>query len=155
MKKKILIILDNIRSAYNVGAIFRTADSLGKVCLIYVCGISPTPENIKVLKTSLGAENSVFWTYFATLDKALNQARGKGYHLYILEQTNKAVKYNKIKFPSKCAIVVGNEIDGVNLIKTRNILSIEIPMYGTKKSLNVEVATAILIYQIYNSWEIT
>lgn len=146
--KKIIIVCDNIRSAFNIGAIFRTADSLGSICEIYLCGISPTPQNNKVTKTSLGAENSVKWKYYNTLSKAISDIKKNSIPIYVLEQTSKSINYKKVEYPDNLALVVGNEIDGVNLIEVKDEIFIEIPMCGIKESLNVEVATAIILYHL-------
>jgi 23S rRNA (guanosine2251-2'-O)-methyltransferase len=120
---KIFVIVDNVRSAYNVGSIFRTADGAGS-CEILLCGISPTPEHLKVGKTALGATETVAWKYFKTTQEAITYLKEKG-------------------------IVLGHETEGVNrdiLEKSDKIVSI--PMRGSKNSLNVASAAAIILYEI-------
>lgn len=154
MKNRMIIVCDNIRSAYNIGALFRTADSLGSICEIYLCGISPTPSNPKVAKTSLGAENSVKWRYFNTLKSAIYEIDNMKIPVYVLEQTKESKKYNEVKYPDQVAIVLGNEIKGVNLFDVSEKEKIEIPMNGIKESLNVEVSAAIVMFHIVNQWKI-
>src|SRR3989344_1716960 len=127
------LILDNIRSAYNVGSIFRTADAAG-VGKIYLCGITPTPAN----KTALGAEATVPWEYNAQTWRLLQRLKREGVHLYALEQSSgsKNLFAFKPKFP--CALILGHERKGVSASLTKYLdATIEIPMYGTKESLNV------------------
>lgn len=146
--QEIYLIINNVRSAYNVGSIFRTADSAG-VTKIYICGISPTPEDAKVLKTSLGAEKSVPWKYCAQARRLLEKLRKAGMQIVALEQSRKSIDYKKFKPKFPLALIAGNEVRGLN----KKILSltdkiIEIPMYGKKESLNVAVAVGIALYKI-------
>lgn len=146
--KKIYIVLDNIRSAYNVGSIFRTADGAGSTELL-LSGITPTPENPKVLKTSLGADKSVRWRYFQTTELALEQLRGEGIPIYAIETDERSIDYRVFDFPSIFAIILGNEKSGISgeiLAKVDSI--IELPMRGKKNSLNVAVCTGIILYKI-------
>ncbi|KKR06182.1 MAG: tRNA/rRNA methyltransferase (SpoU) [candidate division WS6 bacterium GW2011_GWF2_39_15] len=145
---KIYVILDNIRSAYNVGSIFRTADGAGD-CEILLCGISPTPEHIKVFKTALGSTNSVPWKYFKTTQEAVQFIKDKKVPLYSIELTDRAKVYHQLTFPQDLAIVLGHETEGVN----RHILEqsnehIFVPMNGKKESLNVATVAGIVIYEI-------
>lgn len=148
-KQELCLILHNIRSAYNVGSIFRTADGAG-VAKIYLCGISPTPEDIKVLKTSLGTEKTVPWEYHKQTWRLLKQLKECGIKIIALEQTPRSIDYKKFKPKFPLAVLVGGEVKGLN----KKILSyvdkiIEIPMYGKKESLNVAVATGIALYKIW------
>ncbi len=146
------LILHNIRSAYNVGSIFRTADAAG-VSKIYLCGISPTPKEIKVLKTSLGAEKTVPWEYYKQTWRLLEKLKKQGCQIIALEQGRGSVDYRKFKpnppAGGPLALVVGHERKGLS----KKILSyadkiIEIPMHGKKESLNVAVATGIALFKI-------
>lgn len=144
---KRILVLDNIRSAYNVGSIFRTADGAGS-CEIYICGISPTPEHIKVRKTSLGADENISWRYFKTTNEAINELRRNKIPIYSIELSKGAKEYSKIIYPKDVALVFGHEKDGVS----KHILEISdriiyIPMRGVKTSLNVASAAAIVIYE--------
>ncbi|MDO8492802.1 MAG: RNA methyltransferase [bacterium] len=148
MCKTIYLILHNIRSAYNVGSIFRTADGAG-VAKIFICGISPTPEDAKVLKTSLSAEKTVPWEYHAQTWRLLEKLKKDGLQIVALEQAPKSIDYRKFKLKLPLALIVGNEVHGLN----KKILSladkiIEIPMYGKKESLNVAVAIGIALYKL-------
>lgn len=154
-KQEIYLILHNIRSAYNVGSIFRTADAAG-VNKIYVCGYSPTPDDKKVAKTSLGAEKSVPWEYYKQAWRLLEKLQGEKVQIVALEQTKKSVDYRRFKpkfLPAgrqvRLALAVGNEVRGLS----KSILSrvdkiIAIPMYGRKESLNVAVATGIALFKL-------
>ena len=156
-KNNIYLILAGIRSAYNVGSIFRTADGAG-VTKIYLCGITPTPatrdtqqETSKISKTALGAEKSVPWEYHKQTWRLLNELKANGLWLVALEQSKDSKNIFSYKPPRNrnIALIVGNEVKGVN----KKILSladkiVEIPMYGKKESLNVAVATGIALYKI-------
>ncbi len=142
------LILHNIRSAYNVGSIFRTADAAG-VDKIYVCGYSPTPADKKVAKTSLGAEKTVPWEYHKQTWQLLKKLKADGMQIVALEQTKKSVDYRRFKPKFPLALIVGNEVRGLS----KKILAyadkiIAILMYGEKESLNVAVAAGIMMYKI-------
>jgi tRNA G18 (ribose-2'-O)-methylase SpoU len=149
MKKcKIHLLLDNIRSAFNVGSIFRTADALNCV-EIYICGITPYPDNPRVINTALGAEKSVPFEIFDSTVEAVELLQMEGIPVYALEQAEKSKDFSKIEYPDELGIVVGHEREGV----TDEVLEqvdkvIEIPMFGEKNSLNVGVAAAVLMYRI-------
>ncbi len=148
MIKNIYLILHNIRSAYNVGSIFRTADAAG-VGKIYLTGYTPSPLDNKVKKTSLGAEKTVSWEKSGQIAPLLKKLKKSGILVVALEQSKKSIDYRKFKCRYPMALILGNEIKGLN----KKILSyadkiIEIPMYGKKESLNVAVAAGIAIYKI-------
>lgn len=145
---KIFVIVDNVRSAYNVGSIFRTADGAG-CCEILLCGISPTPEHVKVGKTALGATETVAWKYFKTTQEAITDLKEKGIEVLSIETGENAVDYREYEYPNEVGIVLGHETEGVNrdiLEKSDKIVSI--PMRGSKNSLNVASAAAIILYEI-------
>ena len=150
-KQIIYIILHNIRSAYNVGSIFRTADAVG-IAKIYVCGYSPTPNEQRVVKTALGAEKAVPWEQHKQTWRLLKKLSKTGVYVIALEQTDKSkniFKYNFDKINKPIALLIGHERKGLS----REILKfvdavVEIPMYGQKESLNVSVATGIALYEI-------
>ncbi len=147
-EQEVCLILHNIRSAYNVGSVFRTADAAG-VNKIYVCGYSPTPDDKKVAKTSLGAEKFVPWEYQKQTWRLLEKLKAGGVRIAALEQTKKSVDYKKFKPRFPMALIIGNEVRGLSkkiLSHTDNI--IEIPMFGKKESLNVAVAAGIAIFKI-------
>ncbi|HPP64819.1 MAG TPA: TrmH family RNA methyltransferase [Candidatus Paceibacterota bacterium] len=149
---ELIVILDNIRSTYNVGAIFRTADGAG-VKKIYLCGITPTPDNEKVKKVALGAENYINWEKIASNWRLIEKLKKEDYFLIALEQNKKAknlFQLKKIK-KKKIALIVGNEIKGISKkILKRVDLILEIEMTGEKESLNVSVAFGIAIYYLRN-----
>ncbi len=149
---EIVVILDNIRSTYNVGAIFRTADGAG-VKKIYLCGITPTPENSKVKKVALGAENYIYWEKVTSVWRLIEKLKKEDYFLIALEQSKKAKNLFQLKKlkKKKIALVVGNEVRGISKkILKRVDLILEIEMAGKKESLNVSVVFGIVIYYLRN-----
>ena len=145
---KFILILPNIRSGHNVGAMFRTADGAG-VDKIYLTGYSPRPPHPQVDKVSLGAEKSVPWEYIKQSGRLLKKLKSDGYHIVALEQTPKSVTLYRWKPKFPLVLIVGNEKTGV----TKNFLKycdevIDIPMRGEKVSLNVSVASGVVLYHI-------
>lgn len=151
---KAVLILDNIRSQYNVGSIFRTADGAG-VSKIYLCGTTPTPldrfnrEVKEIAKTALGAEKSVTWEYTKTTLLVVRKLKKEGYKIIAIEQSKDSVDYKKVKPKGPTAFVIGNEVEGVSksILKLCDIVA-EIPMKGAKESLNASVATGIALFRI-------
>jgi len=154
--KETILILHNIRSVHNVGAIFRTADAAG-VSRVYLSGYTPTPLDRfgvvrkDIAKTALGAEKTVLWERAKELTKLLAKLKQEHVMLIAIEQGVGAVDYKKVKAPARSAFIVGNEVRGLS----RNILSrcdviAEIPMTGKKESLNVSVATGIGLFRMRN-----
>lgn len=148
-KNNICIVLDDIRSAYNVGSIFRTSDAF-LIDKLYLCGITPTPPNRELLKTALGAEDSVNWQHYQNVFEAIQDLKNKGYSIISIEQVENSVFLNefKIKKNEKYAFIFGNEINGVNqkLIDISDTC-IEIHQFGTKHSFNVSVCAGIVIWE--------
>ena len=147
---KIFAILHNIRSCYNVGAIFRTCDAVA-VEKIYLTGYTPTPERNpeKIKKTALGAEKSVKWEYKRDVRKVIEKLKKEGTKIVALETEKFALPYFKFKPKFPLAILVGNEkrgIDKKTLEKADFVL--KIPMFGEKESLNVAVAFSIVAYYL-------
>jgi tRNA G18 (ribose-2'-O)-methylase SpoU len=144
-------LLDNIRSAWNVGSMFRTADGLG-IRRLHLCGLTPTPENPKVVKTSLGGEKKVAWRQYNDGVKAARELREQGFHLWALEDCPQAEVLTDIgPYTSRgpLLLVVGNEISGVDpgiLELCERVLSI--PMRGVKRSFNAAVAFGIAAYHL-------
>lgn len=145
-----ILILDNIRSAANVGSIFRTADSLAisEICL---CGITAIPPNKEILKSALGATESVKWQYIENIKDAIQTYRLQHFKIVSLEQNQHSIPLEKFVFNANenYAIVVGNEVEGVqSAALDASDFIIEIPQLGIKKSLNVAVATGIVCWEI-------
>ena len=151
-----IAVLDNIRSAHNVGSMFRTADAFG-ITEIYLCGTSPTPidkfnrPRKDIAKVSLGAEKTVPWRYFSSSLRAVNSLKKKGIKILSIEQNENSADIHDIKLyqNTNIALVFGNEVGGVSLKILRVSDKIfEIPMCGKKESLNVSVAFGIAVSQI-------
>lgn len=146
--KEIYLILHNIRSAYNVGSIFRTADAVG-VGKIFIGGYTPSPDNPKVTKTSLGAEKSVAWEKNFNSWKTIEMLKSKGVLVAALEQLESSKDYLKFKPKFPFAVVVGNELKGLSQDILKRCDSVwHIPMDGRKESLNVAIAAAVFMYKI-------
>lgn len=151
-----ILILDNIRSVINVGAIFRTADAIG-IDKIYLLGYTPAPfdrfgrKRTDFQKAALGAENTVNWESVADSLDLIKKIRSDGYQIISLEQSENAIDYKKINTTKKTAVIVGNETEGVSdqIIKLSDIIA-EIPMLGQKESLNVSVSTGIFLFRIFD-----
>ncbi len=150
-KSPLIIIADNVRSMHNVGSIFRTSDAF-LVEKIYLCGITPTPPHREIQKTALGATESVDWQYAENTLDVVNQLKKEGWTILALEQTTNSVMLDKLKIEKgeKIAIVLGNEVEGVNqeVINLCN-KAVEIPQFGTKHSFNVSVSCGIMLWQVY------
>ncbi len=149
-KNKIIVLLDNIRSAYNVGSIFRTADAFLIEC-IFICGYTPPPTHRSVHKTALGAVETVDWMQFENIADAINQLKQNDYTVYAIEQAEQSTALDQVTIPSnkKTAMIFGNEVTGVQ--NEAMLLSdgcIEIPQHGMKHSLNVSVAAGIVLWKL-------
>lgn len=146
-KKEIVVVLDNIKSMYNVGAIFRTCEG-ARVKKMILCGITATPPRDKIYKTSMGTVDLVDWEYFCDTAQAVEKLKNDGYYVIALEQTDNSVHYKKIDYPKPLAIILGHEKNGVS----RKVLkladsAVEIPMYGQANSLNVATSAGIIIFE--------
>lgn len=147
-KRPVILVLDNVRSALNVGSIFRTADAFG-IESVYLCGITACPPHREILKTALGATETVRWKYFSKVEEAALQLKATGYHIAAVEQTDSSVMLNKFIGAEKQALIVGNEIDGVSEEALVHCSSfIEVPQSGAKHSLNVAVCIGIVLWEI-------
>ena len=145
------VIVDNVRSLWNVGSIFRTADACGVERLL-LTGITGCPPRAEISKTALGAERSVAWSYHADGRKALAEARRDGYRPIAIESASGAVPLDAMRWPNRVCLVLGNEVAGVS----ENLLEhcegkVRIPMMGTKQSFNVAVAFGIVAYRVSRS----
>lgn len=148
MKNELILVLDNIRSLYNVGSMFRSADGFG-VAKIYLCGITGTPEQHGVQKVALGAELSVPWEHCPQTWHVVEDLRRRGYRVVGLERAAGAVSLPEVRENPPLALVVGNEIRGLTpALRRRLDAVIEIPMLGTKNSFNVAVACGVALYHL-------
>jgi tRNA G18 (ribose-2'-O)-methylase SpoU len=150
----IYVVLDNIRSCYNVGAIFRTADAVG-VTKIYLTGYTPTPIDRfgrvvpEIAKTALGASARVPWEQVSEIDVVISKLAKEGVMVAAVEQTPAAVSLYETKCSGAVALIFGNEVSGVSPAALEaSQCHIELPMYGTKESLNVSVTAGIVLYEV-------
>lgn len=156
IKQELIIVLPDIRSVYNVGAIFRTADAIG-ASKIYLTGITPQPKDRfgrvrqDIAKAALGSENTVDWEWKKSATNLIKKLKSQGYHIIALEQSKKSVDYKKVKPTGKSVFVVGNEVLGVSkkILDLSDII-VEIPMRGKKESLNVSVSFGIALFRIFD-----
>ncbi len=148
-KISLTVILDNVRSLHNVGAVFRSSDAF-LVEKIYLCGITSTPPHNEIHKTALGAEESVDWEFYENTNEAVLKLKDLGYTILAIEQVENSIFLNEIEIEpnNKYAIILGNEVKGVQQ-DVINLCdgSIEIPQYGTKHSINVSVTAGIVIWE--------
>lgn len=144
----LVLVLDNIRSAHNVGSAFRTADSF-KVDKVYLCGICAVPPSAEIHKSALGAEDSVEWEHVDDTMDAISRLKAEGYTIVSAEQAVSSVMLDKFRPASdeKYAIVFGNEVAGVrqDVVDASDVI-LEIPQYGTKHSLNVSVSVGVILW---------
>ena len=148
-KHQVVVVLDNIRSGLNVGSIFRSADAFAieRLCL---CGITAQPPHREVLKSAIGATDSVHWSYHESSVTAVQALKEAGYHLWGIEQTTESGPLQHSHWEGeKIAVVLGNEVNGIS----QEVLplldkAIEIPQFGTKHSLNVAVCTGIVLWHL-------
>lgn len=153
-RSSVILVVDSVRSLHNVGSMFRTADAFD-VEAIWLCGISATPPNKEIHKTALGAELNVKWRYFERCTDALKELEREGYRVYCVEQTVDSVMVGdfEVDTDAKYALVVGNEVDGVSDEVVEMCMgAIEIPQSGTKHSLNVSVAAAVVLWRFYEAF---
>jgi tRNA G18 (ribose-2'-O)-methylase SpoU len=144
----IVIVLDNIRSAHNVGSAFRTADSF-KIDKVWLCGICAVPPSAEIHKSALGAENSVAWEHVDDTMDAVRRLKEDGYTIVSAEQTMDSVMLDTFvpEEGRKYAVVFGNEVAGVSQeVVDASDFSLEIPQYGTKHSLNVSVSMGVILW---------
>lgn len=149
-KTPLTVVLDDVRSMYNVGSVFRTADSF-RLEKIMLCGITACPPHPEIHKTALSAELSMEWKKCENTIEAVNKLHEEGYEVYALEQVEHSVPLQnfKVEQGKKYALILGNEVKGVSQ-EAVNICdgAIEIPQFGTKHSMNVSVSGGIAIWQI-------
>lgn len=148
-KMPLIVVMDDVRSMYNVGSVLRTADAF-RLEAVYMCGITGTPPHSEIHKTALGAEDSVSWRYFATALEAVEQLKGRGVTVLSIEQAEGSTMLPQFKarHGQTYAIVMGNEVKGVHQeVIDASDGCLEIPQRGTKHSMNVSVTAGIVIYK--------
>ncbi len=153
-KLPLAVVLDDIRSLHNVGAVFRTSDAF-LIANVYLCGITAVPPHPEIHKTALGAEDTVHWTYMESAVDAVKRLQGEGFVVLAAEQAEGSVSLEKFEWDpnKKYAVVMGNEVKGVR----QEVVDacdgcLEIPQYGTKHSLNVSVAAGIVLWEFASKW---
>lgn len=148
-KIPIIAVLDNIRSALNVGSVFRTADAFAIEGII-ICGISATPPNREITKTAIGATESVAWSYQKDIKEAVAGLKADEYTIIGIEQTTNSISLDEFSPKrQKIAVIFGNEVDGISDSIMEDLdLALEIPQYGTKHSLNVSVCAGIVLWEL-------
>ena len=148
-KLPLIVVLDDVRSMYNIGSVFRTCDAF-RVESLYLCGICQTPPSTEIHKTALGAEDSINWKYFKTALEAVDELKKEGYTVLSVEQVEHSTKLQTFTplSDNKYAVILGNEIKGVHQeVVDASDGCLEIPQLGTKHSMNVSVTAGIIIYK--------
>ena len=156
-KTEVVLILVDIRSAHNVGSIFRPADAAG-ISKIYLVGYTPAPLDRfgrivkEIAKTALGAEKSVEWKKVSEIEELFKNLKAKDFRIMALEQAANSVDYKKVKIKESSAIILGNEVGGLSaeILNQCDIVA-EIPMRGQKESLNVAVAAGIFLFRLLDN----
>ena len=147
-KVPVIAVLENIRSAYNVGSIFRTADAF-LLEAIYICGYTAYPPHKEIKKTALGADETVRWKHFKSVSDCLAELKAEGYNLFAVEQAEDSFQLNDFTTNQKLAVIFGNEVTGVEQSTIAQCDGcIEIPQLGMKHSLNVSVAAGIVLWEL-------
>ena len=148
-KMPIVVVLENVRSAYNVGSVFRTADAF-LLEAIYICGYTAYPPHKEIKKTALGADESVHWKHFKHSHEAIEELKNDGYTVYAVEQAHNSIQLNRFHQPGKkIAVIFGNEVTGVEQTTIEQCDGcIEIPQLGMKHSLNVSVAAGVVLWEL-------
>ena len=149
-KLPVIIVLDNVRSLSNVGAVFRSADAF-RIGELFLCGITACPPHREIHKTALGADETVPWRHFSTTVEACAELKRMGYKIFAVEQVENSVMLQDFVAEPRTAFIMGNEVDGV----ADEVLplcdgAIEIPQEGTKHSLNVSVCSGIFMWTVFN-----
>ena len=165
-KMPLIVVLDDVRSMYNIGSVFRTCDAF-RVEAIYLCGITACPPHQEIHKTALGAEDSVRWRYFKTAQEAVEQLHQDGYFVWSVEQCEGSVKApTPLQLPRDrvqgaspqggmegVAVILGNEVKGVHQeVIDMSDGCLEIPQFGTKHSMNVSVTAGIVIWEFVRQY---
>jgi len=147
-KTPLIVVLDDVRSLYNVGSVFRTCDAF-RVEAVWLCGITACPPHPEIHKTALGAEDSVDWRYFKTATEAVDALHADGYEVLAVEQCEGSTKLDEFRpvAGKRYAVILGNEVKGVHQeVVDMSDGCLEIPQFGTKHSLNVSVTAGIVTF---------
>jgi tRNA G18 (ribose-2'-O)-methylase SpoU len=147
-KIPLIVVLENVRSAYNVGSVFRTADAF-LIEAIYLTGYTAKPPHKEIKKTALGAEETVRWKHFTNAGGAIDELRQQGYEVFAIEQVENSISLEKTNFKDKTALIFGNEVSGVEQ-STIALCdgTIEIPQLGMKHSLNIATAVGVVLWEV-------
>ncbi len=148
-KMPLVVVLDDVRSMYNVGSVFRTSDAF-RVESIYLCGITACPPHAEIHKTALGAEDTVEWKHFDSTMDAVQSLKAEGYKIFSIEQCVGSTKLQDIALDAntKYAVIFGNEVKGVKQeVVDASDACLEIPQFGTKHSLNVSTTAGMVIWE--------
>ena len=154
-KMPVVIVLDDVRSAYNVGSIFRTSDAF-RVSGIYICGISARPPHKDISKTALGATESVEWNYFQDAEVAVRLLKEEGFRVYAIEQVDESISLEDFQPEKgvKLALIFGHEVFGVKEGLFPFVDGcLEIPQFGTKHSFNVAISAGIVLWELSKKWK--
>ena len=149
-KMPFIVVLENIRSAYNVGSVFRTADAF-LLEAIYICGYTCCPPHKEIKKTALGAEETVAWKHFVNATEAILELKEMGYKVFSVEQASGSTMLNNLNFDvtDKIAVIFGNEVTGVEQTTIQQSEGcIEIPQFGMKHSLNISTAAGVVMWEL-------
>ncbi len=149
-KTPVIVVLENIRSAYNVGSVFRTADAF-LLEAIYICGYTCIPPHKEIKKTALGAEDSVHWKHFPNASAAIEQLHAEGFKIYAVEQAQGSTMLHEANWAAgeKIAVVFGNEVTGVEQTTIQQCDGcLEIPQLGMKHSLNIATAAGVVLWEL-------
>ena len=149
-KLPLTVVLDDVRSLYNVGSVFRSSDAF-RVEAVYLCGITATPPHPEIHKTALGGEDSVAWRYFNTATEAVQSLHDEGVTVYSIEQVEGSTKLQNLQLDTdkRYAVVLGNEVKGVHQeVVDMSDGCLEIPQFATKHSLNVSVTAGMVIWEV-------
>ena len=154
-KIPLIVVLDNVRSQHNIGAVFRTSDAF-LIEGVYLCGITATPPNAEIHKSALGAETTVNWKYFQNTLDAIDELAQNGYTLVSIEQADKAIELSDFEIlkEKKYAFIFGNEVKGVlQEVVDKCNYCVEIAQFGTKHSLNISITAGIVIWEFFNKFK--
>ena len=155
-KLPLIVVLDDVRSLYNVGSVFRSCDAF-RVEAVYLCGITATPPNAEIHKTALGGEDSVDWKYFKTTEEAVDELHREGFFVYSIEQVEHSTKLQTLQLDrdKRYAVIFGNEVKGVKqAVVDMSDGCLEIPQFGTKHSLNVSITAGIVIWEFAKNYKL-